>query len=784
MHCASCKMLIEKLVSKLDGVSSVNINFATEKMVVEYDESKLTIEDIKNAVAKAGSYKLINNSGKEVLAAPNLHKHSDTHDSTDMKNNPHHDHAAMLKKEEYLNLKNKVIWVGVAAIFFVVLMIRMLLISLNFFEPMHDPWGYLAFDSFDYKINLFFLAQFLIATPVLFIGGKQFFESTWSAFKAKAANMDTLIALGTFTAWLFSTVVTFFPSLFDEIEADVFYEATVLIVFFILLGRLLEARAKAQANDAIKKLLQLQAKDASVIRDGKEIKIPVEQVLLGDIIVVRPGEKIPVDGIIVEGSSSLDESMVTGESIPVDKTAGDKVIGATVNKTSLLKFKAEKVGKDTLLSQIIKMVEEAQGTEAPIQKLADRISGVFVPIVLIIAILAFLFWILLAKPLGIETDSTSNFQLAIYIATTILIIACPCALGLATPTAVMVGTGRAASQGILIKKAEALELAHKITTIVFDKTGTLTLGKPEVLSFEIKKGIDKIEILSIAEALENMSEHPLSKAIQAYALKFIGKDSVQINDFKNVEGMGVSGQIDGKVILIGNKKFMDANNVNMADENLNNSAEKMMNDANTTVFMSLDKEIVAVFGIADEIKEDSKEAVRKLLNMGIEVVMLTGDNEKIAENIAEKLGITSVIADVLPDQKFDIIKKLQKVNSKKGKVILAMVGDGINDAPALAQADIGIAMGTGTDIAIESGDIILVKGTLDKVVETIEISKDTLRIIKQNLVWAFGYNILAIPIAAGILYPIAGILLSPIIASGAMAFSSISVVINSLRLKK
>lgn len=779
MHCASCKMLIEKMVGKIEGVESVNVNYASEKMTVEFDTSKTGLEEIKQAVGKAGSYKLIdNNEGDTVLASPPEAKKMEG--SNNMNHDGgHHDHAAMLKKEEYRKLKRKVTLVGIAAIPFLGIMIWMILKAFGVIMGGHAPFGFVEFEQFNYRVNLFFLAQFILATPILFWGGSQFFSSTWSALKARAANMDTLIALGTTTAWIFSTVVTFAPQLFDNIEVDVFFEAAVFIIFFILLGRLLEARAKGQANDAIKKLLELQAKEATVLRDGEEKKIPINQVVAGDIIIVRPGEKVPVDGTITKGSSTIDESMVTGESLPVTKGEGKEVIGSTINKTSTFQFEAQKVGSETMLSQIIKMVEEAQGTTAPIQKLADKISSVFVPIVIVIAILAFLFWILVAPNLGLVDDGTNVLQLATYIATTILIIACPCALGLATPTAVMVGTGKAAGKGILIKDAEALELAHKIDTIVFDKTGTLTKGLPEVTDFEYLKDLDSKEIHSFAYAIENLSEHPLSNAIASYSEGKKDEGAVEVDKFKAIEGRGVSGEISGKTVLLGNRRLMDENSITL-DKGLSNTADNLISKGKTTTYMSVDGKQVAIFSLADTIKDESKQAVEQLHALGIKVVMLTGDNQKTAEAIASQLGIDEVIAEVLPGDKAAKIKALQK---EEGDRVVAMVGDGINDAPALAQANIGIAMGTGTDVAIEAGDIVLVKGTLDKVIETIKLSKMTLGVIKQNLFWAFGYNVISIPVAAGLLYVPFSLLLSPIIASAAMAFSSISVVMNSVRLK-
>lgn len=776
MHCASCKMLIEKMVSKVDGVKYVNVNYATEKMTVEFDETKTDVTEIKAAVGKAGSYKLIDDEeGNKVLASPSEAKRRsfDTHEGG------HHDHAAMLKKEEYENLRKKVFLVGIGALPFLGIMIRMILIAFGVLDMEHVPFGFISFDQFDYKINLFFLSQFILATPILFWGGSQFFSSTWSALKARSANMDTLIALGTTTAWVFSTVVTFVPNLFDNVVADVFFEAAVFITFFILLGRLLEAKAKGQANDAIKKLFELQAKQATVIRDGEEQQIPIDQVIPGDIILVRPGEKIPVDGKIIEGSSTIDESMVTGESLPVTKEEGDEIIGSTINKTSTFKFEVEKVGSDTLLSQIIKMVEEAQGTTAPIQKLADKISSVFVPIVITIAVLSFIFWLVIAPNLGLLDTSVNVIQLATYIATTVLIIACPCALGLATPTAVMVGTGEAARKGILIKDARALELAHKIEIIVFDKTGTLTKGLPEVTDFVSLEGVNRGEVLSFAYSVENLSEHPLSNAIASFVQGKGLKNQIKVNKFKVIEGRGVSGEVGGKLILLGNKRLMDEESVKL-NSKLSKEADDFIEQGKTTIYMSINRKHVAVFSLADTIKEESKEAIDQLHQLGIRVVMLTGDNQKTAESIASQLRIDKVISEVLPSDKANKIKELQK---EEGGMVVAMVGDGINDAPALAQADVGIAMGTGSDVAIEAGDIVLVRGTLDKVIETIKLSKTTLRVINQNLFWAFGYNIIAIPVAAGILYLPFGILLSPIIASAAMAFSSVSVVLNSLRIK-
>ncbi|NUM25826.1 MAG: copper-translocating P-type ATPase [Candidatus Buchananbacteria bacterium] len=778
MHCASCKILIEKMVKKLDGVSDVQVNYATEKMTVTYDEKKIGSADLSSAVSKAGSYRLITNqAGETVLASPPEAKKITRHHHQASSTAGHHDHASALKKEAYLKLKKKVIMVGIGSVPFFLMMINTVLASFGLMM-VGEQFGFIKIEALNYRLNLFFLLQFLIATPIIFIGGQQFFQSAWQALKAKAANMDTLIALGTFTAWLFSTLVTFTPQFFGSLKTDVFFEAAVFITFFILIGRLLEARAKGQANDAIKKLFALQAKEATVIRHNQEIKISIDQVVTGDIIIVKPGEKIPVDGTIVNGASTIDESMVTGESLPVEKTVGDQVIGSTINKTGAFTFEAKKVGSETLLAQIIKMVEEAQGTTAPIQKLADAISGIFVPIVVVIAVIAFLFWLFIAPTIGLIGTDVSVLQLAVYIATTILIIACPCALGLATPTAVMVGTGQAARRGILIKDAAALEGAQQIKTIVFDKTGTLTKGIPEVTDFVLTGTIDEKTVLSYAYALEKNSEHPLSDAITKFATKFKNNDTATA--FKAIEGRGVEGVVNNQNITIGNQRLLNEKHITI-DQTTLNRVEQLSRQGKSIAYMVIADSLVAFFGLADVIKDESVQAIKNLQAMGITVIMLSGDNQKTADAIAQKLGINQVIAEVMPQDKAQIIKELQSKLTNKGYV--AMVGDGINDAPALAQANIGIAMGTGTDVAIETGDIVLVKGTLDKVVEAIKMSRSTLKIIKQNLFWAFGYNIVAIPVAAGILYPFLGILLSPIIASAAMAFSSISVVLNSIRLK-
>jgi Cu+-exporting ATPase len=595
--------------------------------------------------------------------------------------------------------------------------------------------------------------QLIVSTPVVVWCGKSFFVGAFKAFKRHAADMNTLVALGTGAAYLYSLFATFFPNFFlnQGLSPDVYYEAAAVIITLILLGRLLENRAKGQTSEAIRKLMGLQAKTARVIRHGEEIDIPIQEVIVGDLILLRPGEKIPVDGEVMEGESSVDESMVTGEPIPVKKQAGDEVIGATINKTGSFKFKATKVGKDTVLAQIVKLVQDAQGSKAPIQKLADRVTGWFVPVVIAIAILTSIIWF----------DVMGNVTLSLITAVSVLIIACPCALGLATPTSIMVGTGKGAENGVLIKGADSLELAHKLQAIVMDKTGTITQGKPSVTNYITVNGVadgNEIKVLSLAAAVEKNSEHPLAEAVVNYAQSQGVKTPLpEVTNFEAVAGMGVQGNVSGQ----------------------------WETEAKTTALIAIDGKIEGLIGIADALKPSSVEAVKALQRMGLEVVMLTGDNQKTAEAIASEVGIQRVFAQVRPEQKAIIIQSIQqerKSRQHKSKIV-AMVGDGINDAPALAQADVGIAIGTGTDVAMAASDITLLKGDLQGIVTAIQLSQATMRNIRQNLFWAYIYNICGIPIAAGILYPLFGWLLNPVIAGGAMAFSSVSVVTNALRLR-
>ncbi len=723
MHCASCKTLIERGVNSIEGVESGKVNFGTEKLTIEYDDQKTTIEGIRKKVASLGGYELIVGSTKAN------------------------------KENELQKLKRNVIFSGILSIPFLVLMVFMLAELL--LDMMMPEMG-----ISQASLNV---VQFILATLVLFVAGKDIVHSAFTALRVRSFNMDSLIALGTLTAWLYSTFVTFFSS---TAGGDTYFEAAVFIIFFILLGRFLEVRAKGRTNEAIKALLELQVKDAIVEIDGKEVSVPLDQVVVGNVVIVKPGLKIPVDGEIIEGSTTIDESMLTGESLPVEKAKGDKVVGATINKSGYIKVKVTKIGSDTVLAQIIKMVEDAQSSEAPIQKLADKVSGVFVPIVIVIALLTFVVWVIFG-----------TLSLAIYAATTVLIIACPCALGLATPTAIMVGTGNAARRGILIRNAQALEVTNKITHIIFDKTGTLTVGKPQVQELYIAPTANKLEIENLVYSIEKKSHHPLAEPVVKYLEATAHQ--LEIKDFEDVPGHGVKAQYNNTELLIGNLSLLSAQNILIPLE-LETKANSLRSQACSVSYIAYDDMTVGVMGISDSIKPEATELIKQLKAKNIKTYLLTGDSHKVASIVAERLGIDEVFSEVKPDQKVSKVKELQ---AEDPSYVVAMVGDGINDAPALAQAHIGFAMGNGTDVAIESGDIVLVGGSVQKVIDAIQISKNTLSTIKQNLVWAFGYNVLGIPIAAGVLYPFFGILLSPIIASLAMAFSSVSVVSNSLRLK-
>ncbi len=626
----------------------------------------------------------------------------------------------------------------------------------------------------DTTLRLIWAFDALLALPVMLWSGLHFFTGAWQAFRHHSANMNTLIAIGTGAAWLYSVAAITVPSAFPEGTAEPFFDVVAVVIALVVLGQALEIRAKGRTSEAIRKLLDLQAKTARVIRNGSEQEIPVEEVAVGDIVIVRPGEQIPVDGIVIEGRSSIDESMITGEPIPVEKNADDEVIGSTLNKTGVFKFYASRVGKDTALAQIVKLVQQAQGTRPPIARLADVVSGYFVPAVLIIAIAAFLVWF------NLGPDPRLTF--ALVAAVTTLIIACPCALGLATPMSVMVGVGKSAEHGVLIRNGEALQKATKLDTIVLDKTGTVTKGRPELTDIVSASGESQNEILRLVASAEWGSEHPLADAIVQGA-QARGLDVVEPDTFDAIPGHGIEAVVEGRTVLLGNRRLMKRASVNIAS--LLAQAEQLEQDGKTVMFLALANDAVGtpqaagLVAVADTVKEDSVTAIQALQKLGLEVVMLTGDNQRTAEAIARHVGITRVLADVLPEQKTAEISRLQA----EGRAV-GMVGDGINDAPALAQSDVGFAIGTGTDVAIEAAAITLVGGSLRGVVIAIETSRATMRNIKENLFGAFVYNSLGIPVAAGLLYPFFGLLLSPLIAGAAMAFSSVTVVSNANRLRR
>ena len=722
MHCNSCALNIEKALKKTTGVSKANVNFATEKATVEYDEKAVDEKKFSKIISDLG-YQVIEQQGSaEELV----------------------DKEKIAREQEIKKVKN---------LFFLSLILSVPIFIIAM------PLEWLGI-SVPYK-NIILL---LLATPVQFIAGYRFYKGAWSALKAKTANIDVLIAIGTSAAYFYSLAVVLFSPILGE---HVYFETSAIIITFILLGKWLEALTKGKTSEAIKKLIGLQPKTAIVVRKGKEQEIPISQVVVGDIVIVKPGQKIPVDGVVVDGLSSVDESMITGESIPVEKKKGDKVIGGTINKHGSFRFKATQVGNATMLSQIIKLVQEAQGSKAPIQRLADKVSSIFVPTVISIAIIAFITWY-------VFIGQSFVFSLSIFIA--VLIIACPCALGLATPTAIIVGTGKGAENGILIKSAEALENAHKIDTVVFDKTGTLTKGKPVVTDLVSLSNLGENDILKYAAIAEKKSEHPLAEAI----LKKAKEMKINVADaklFKAIPGYGIVARSEGKTILLGNRSLMKKYKVKT--EQLEKNMSKLESEGKTVMILALNNKIAGLISVADTIKEFSKEAVKKLHDMNKQVIMITGDNKRTADAIAKQLGIDDVLSEVLPEDKEKEIEKLQK----KGRVV-AMVGDGINDAPALARADVGIAIGAGTDVALEAGQIVLIKNDLQDVIKAMKLSNQTIKKIKQNLFWAFFYNSLGIPLAAGILYPFTGFLLNPMIAGAAMAFSSVSVVSNSLLMKR
>ncbi|MBE0680717.1 MAG: heavy metal translocating P-type ATPase [Anaerolineales bacterium] len=731
LRCASCVKFIEDELKSTQGVLNATVNIATQEATVDYLPQNTTLAELNKAIETWG-YK-----PRQATSDAPVDKQEEAH------------------ANEYRKLMNK-FWFAAAISVFVMITAYYQVV------PVLRDW---SMDS----LRLLWGVTALLTLPVMFWSGSDFFTGAWASFKHRSANMNTLIALGTGAAWLYSTFAILFPSVFPEGTSEPFYDVVAVVIALVVLGQALELRAKGQSSSAIKKLLGLQAKTARVIRDGKEMDLPVEEVLVGDVIQVRPGEKVPVDGVIVEGSSAVDESMLTGESLPASKKMGDEVIGATINKTGAFKFRTTKVGKDTALAQIVKMVQDAQNSKAPIARLADTVSGYFVPIVMILAVWTFVIWFVIGPQ--------PQLVYALVTSVTVLIIACPCALGLATPMSLMVGIGKGAENGILIRSGEALQTARAIQIVVLDKTGTITKGRPELTDIVIsdQPTVKDDELLRLASSVEKVSEHPLAQAIVegAQARKL---ELAEVQDFDAIPGHGVSAKVEGRSILIGNLKLMNRENIALGS--LEEKSKSLADDGKTPMFIALNGKAAGIIAVADTVKEDSAEAIKALQGMGIEVVMITGDNRRTAEAIARKVGVTRVLAEVLPEDKAKNIQQLQADGKK-----VAMIGDGINDAPALAQADVGLAIGTGTDVAIEASDITLIKGSLKGVVTAIEVSRATMTNIYQNLVGAFFYNVLGIPVAMGVLFPFLGLLLSPLIAGAAMAFSSVTVVGNANRLR-
>ncbi|HDR8486358.1 TPA: copper-translocating P-type ATPase [Bacillus cereus] len=720
MTCAACANRVEKRLNKLDGVNKATVNFALESATVDFNPDEVNVNEMKSVITKLG-YKL------EV-------KPDDQDASTDH------------RLQEIERQKKKFI--------------------ISFILSFPLLWAmvsHFSFTSFIYLPDMLMnpWVQLTLATPVQFIIGGQFYVGAYKALRNKSANMDVLVALGTSGAYFYSVYLSIQSIGSSEHMTDLYFETSAVLITLIILGKLFEAKAKGRSSEAIKKLMGLQAKTATVVRDGTEIKILIEEVVAGDIVYVKPGEKIPVDGEIVEGKSAIDESMLTGESIPVDKTIGDGVIGSTINKNGFLKVKATKVGRDTALAQIIKVVEEAQGSKAPIQRVADQISGIFVPVVVVIAIITFAVWMLFVTP--------GDFGGALEKMIAVLVIACPCALGLATPTSIMAGSGRSAEYGILFKGGEHLEATHRLDTVILDKTGTVTNGKPVLTDVIVADGFREEEILRLVGAAERNSEHPLAEAI-VEGIKEKKIDIPSSETFEAIPGFGIESVVEGKQLLIGTRRLMKEFNIDI--EEVSKSMEALEREGKTAMLIAIDKEYAGIVAVADTVKDTSKAAIARLKKMGLDVVMITGDNTQTAQAIAKQVGIDHVIAEVLPEGKAEEVKKLQAQGKK-----VAMVGDGINDAPALATADIGMAIGTGTDVAMEAADITLIRGDLNSIADAIFMSKMTIRNIKQNLFWALAYNALGIPIAA------LGFL-APWVAGAAMAFSSVSVVLNALRLQR
>jgi P-type Cu+ transporter len=824
MTCAACAARVQKGLSRAPGVRDAAVNFATERATVEYDPSSSTASALVDAVERSGygarveevtlqvsglewavsgepierelralegvltAEVNIASGGAHVRYLPDVVTPSDLEaavrsagyelaapvDAADPA-----ERERLAREADYRELRNKFAFSAVVAVLVMVAsmplmagetgsgqddLFHRLMMPLSHGLERLMPWLY-AIDP-----QVLAWALFALTTPVLFWAGRQFYKGAWSGLLHRSADMNTLIAVGTGAGYLFSVVATAAPGIFTRagLPANVYYEAVVMIIALILLGKMLEARAKGRTSAAIRKLAGLQPRSARVVRDGDLVDLPIEDVQVGDVLVVRPGERIPVDGVVTDGRSAVDESLLTGEAMPVEKEQGDEVVGGTINGPGSFRFEARKVGRDTALAQIVKLVRDAQGSKAPIQRLADRVSGIFVPVVVGIAVLAGLVWLLVGP------SPSAIFALVSFI--TVLIIACPCALGLATPTAVMAGTGAGAERGVLFKGGESLETAHRLDTVVLDKTGTITEGRPAVVDVATAQGVEEDDLLRRAASLETASEHPLATAI-VEAARARGLPLSQPADFHATGGRGAEAVVDGTLLFVGNGAFMTEQGLDAGA--LHQTAEGMAAEARTPVFVATEAGVLGVIAIADPVKPTSAAAIARLKEMGIEVIMLTGDHRATAEAIGRRVGVDRVVAEVLPRGKVEEIQRLQAEGRKVG-----MVGDGLNDAPALAQADVGIAIGTGTDVALEASDITLVGGDLKGVPEALQLSRVTMRVIRQNLFWAFIYNIIGIPIAAGVLYPFFGILLSPVFASAAMAFSSLSVVSNSLRLRR
>ena len=729
MTCSACSAHVEKSVKKLNGVKSVNVNLLQNNMHVDFDETAVSVDDIINAVVSGGY-------GASVAG----------------------------KKQEKKDNKidNEISNMKFRLIVSLVCLVPLMYISMG------HMWGWPFLNVFHGAENgiTFALTQMLLTLPIMYVNRKYYITGFKTLFHG-APNMDSLIAIGSGAAFVYGIIAIYCigyglghgnKEFAHSYMMNLYFESAAMILALITLGKFLESRAKGKTSQAIEKLIDLSPKTAVVIRDGKEVTVGVDDVQIGEIVVVKAGQSVPIDGVIVEGNGAIDESAITGESITVEKNAGDKVIGATINKSGYFKFKVEKIGEDTALSQIIHLVEEASASKAPIAKLADKVSGIFVPVVISIAVITIIVWLLLGK----------DISFALSMGISVLVISCPCALGLATPTAIMVGTGKGAQYGILTKSAESLETAHQVDTVILDKTGTITEGKPSVTDIA-PVGISDKELLQIAASIEYLSEHPIAKAIVE---KANGLELSDVADFEQIAGQGVKGSVDGKKVLAGNYKMMRENNIEVSED------EVFAKDGKTSLYFAVDNKFVGIIAVADTIKATSRQAIEDMRNMGLDVIMLTGDNAVTANAIKNKLSLSSAVAEVLPSDKEDEVRKLQHNGHK-----VAMVGDGINDAPALTRADVGIAIGAGTDIAIESADIVLMKSDLQDVVTSIELSHSVIKNIKENLFWAFFYNALGIPIAAGVLYGIAGLKLNPMIAALAMSFSSVFVVSNALRLR-